>query len=1383
MSLSAKILCFIEKNTWLYFQNIILLIFFLSQSLLFAGSETLKFKRLFIDETISDVGISRVFQDTKGFIWFGSFHGLYRFDGYSVTEYLNDPKNSFSISGNSITAIFEDSKRRLWIGTQSEGLNLFNRRKNAFIKFRHNPQNNHSISSNSITSLCEDFNGNLWIGTIDGGLNKLIRKQNNEITGDSISFTHYKNNPGDTSLVSEYWINAISPDSSEVLWIGTFGQGLIKFDIKAEKFKRYNGISSPHIFSVIDDSYGNLWMGTAVGGLNKFNKKSESFVHYMHEPGNLNTISHNRVLSVFVGPLGNIWAGTYGGGLNRFNPENKDFTNYKNDTKNSLSIIGDVVWSVNTDKAGALWVGTLSGICKAELMQENFNEYIDISSISPLFNDIKISSLYEDHAEQLWIGTEKKGVVKIESNTTKFTHYYNKSDNPSSLSNNMVYSIIEDYKGIVWIGTFQGLNKLDQKSGAFKRYLPDRKKKDGIKNQRILSLFEDSFNDLWIGTAYGLYKYDRNKDIFIRFLVNPEENLSFKDNAVWSIFEDSQGGFWTLNVNGGGMSLFNRDTKTFKTFRHNSQSQNSLSSNIVLTMFESNQNQLWVGTDLGLNLMDRPKKKFTRFRKADGLVGDIVTGIVEDNNGNLWISTNKGLSKFNPQKNVFKNFDKSDGLAERSITIVQGVKQGYFIAYGEKKINIFHPDSITENTTIPPIVLTKFEKYNNDEFEGKMITDRGISEIEQLDLTYKDNILSFEFVALNFKSSLKNQYSYRLDGFNKNWIHLGTQRQVTFTNLDPGEYILRVKASNNDGYWNEEGTSLKLIIHPPWYNTNLAYIVYILFIGSALYGARKYELNRVQLRNESVHLKEVDKLKSHFFANISHEFRTPLTLILGPIQKLIENKPLPEDKKQFNLIQRNALRLQRLINQLLDLSRLEAGKLQLRAVELDIIKLSKTFVATFESHAERRNIKLSFTSALQVQNIFLDFDKYEKIITNLLSNAFKFSDDGTEILMSLDKLDTEEGLFNNGCVSISIKDQGIGIVPDNESRIFERFYQVDASETRGYEGSGIGLALVKELVELHHGTISLKSEPGSGSIFSVCLPLGKEHLSDNEIVDMPLDEVKMDTKSLPISTTDQEAISDVFNGTEHNMPLLLIVEDNKDVRQYIGGFLEKEYKLLFAENGKAGFKKAFKHIPDIIVSDVMMPEMDGFEMCTQLKMDTRTSHIPVILLTARAGQESKLQGLETGADDYLIKPFDAKELQVRVHNLVEQRRLLQEKLNLLSTFNPQKLDMNEIDRSFLGNAIHVIGENINDVSFSTDIFASKMALSRSQLFRKIKSLTGKSTTEFIRHIRLQHAADLLKKKQGNVSEVAFEVGFNNLSYFTESFKKQFGILPSDYVKE
>ncbi|MFQ5797448.1 MAG: ATP-binding protein, partial [Bacteroidota bacterium] len=779
----------------------------------------------------------------------------------------------------------------------------------------------------------------------------------------------------------------------------------------------------------------------------------------------------------------------------------------------------------------------------------------------------------------------------------------------------------------------------------------------------------------------------------------------------------------------------------------------------------------------------------------------------------------------------FKNYYVQDGLQSNEFNLgaYHKSRSGEMFFGGINGFNSFYPDSIKDNPHIPPLVITGFQIFNESvkiSPQGETPLQKHISVTDEIVLSHKDNVFSFEFAALDYNAPEKNQNAYMMEGFDEDWIYSGTRRFATYTNLDPGEYVFRVRGSNNDGIWNEEGTSVRIIITPPWWQTWWAYTVYVILIVAVLYGIRRFEVNRERLahdlklqRFEAEKLREFDQMKSRFFANISHEFRTPLTLILGPLKKLTSGDSQGDAKEQFRMMLRNGQRLLRLINQLLDFSKLEAGRMSLQARPENIVRLLKSIVSQFASLAERERITLRFVAPHQMITVYLDRDKLEKIMYNLLSNAVKFTPKGGKVSVSVDRSPLtkvtkggKEGEVE--FVEITVADTGIGIPPDCIDKIFDRFYQVDSTHRRepapldksspteralfdkayptGQEGTGIGLALTKELVELHSGEIHVCSQPGRGSTFIVRLPLGKEQLKKAEIAaETPEAEVVKDSVDydlIPIEeyeTPDAESYHTKEEETpsDDRAPIVLVVEDSHDMRGFIREILGKAYRVREAGDGVEGFERAVEIIPDLIISDVMMPRMDGFELCHKLKTDERTSHIPVILLTARASGESKVKGLETGADDYLTKPFDARELQIRVKNLIEERRKLRERFSREVTLQPRDIAVSSMDEQFLKRVMDVIEQRMSDPDFSTDTFTKKVGMSRMQLHRKLRALTDHSTGEFIRTMRLKRAAQLLKQHSGTVSEIAYEVGFNNLSYFARCFRDLFGQLPSDYASE
>jgi signal transduction histidine kinase/DNA-binding response OmpR family regulator len=786
------------------------------------------------------------------------------------------------------------------------------------------------------------------------------------------------------------------------------------------------------------------------------------------------------------------------------------------------------------------------------------------------------------------------------------------------------------------------------------------------------------------------------------------------------------------------------------------------------------------------------------------------------------------LSRFNPQTETFRNYDVHDGLSSNQFypgAFFKGRDDALFFG-GISGLNYFFPDHIKDNTWVPEIVITGFRIFNEPvtinrnlvmENEDVIFLSKHISATREIVLSYRENIFSFEFAALDYRSPTKNKYAYQMEGVDPGWVYTDASRRfASYTHLDPGEYIFKVKGSNNDGIWNEEGTSIKITILPPWWRTNWAYSFYVLLILSIVYSIWRFQTNRLKMRQqmemehfEADKLREVDRLKSHFFANISHEFRTPLTLIQGPVKQMLAREFKGNPDEQYRMILRYSDRLLNLINQILDLSKLESGRMTLRVSQTDVPQFLKGIVQSFASLAERKKITLKFKADDEFMVGYLDRDKLEKIVTNLLSNAFKFTPEGGTIVVDLSlrgdmaqaistrqslpfqvdgiatsrQVGTRNDSITTGSIEIKVSNTGAGIPLDQLDKIFDRFYQTDESYTNDSKGTGIGLALAKELVEAHHGEIRAESELNKGTTLTVWLPIERDHFKPEEIVDVHLslpsnEELKGDV--LDDIPTDEAVTKPKI---PKSAPLLLIVEDNPDVTAYIRSFMEKNYHIITAENGEVGLKKAFKKFPDLIISDVMMPVMDGFELCHKLKSDENTSHIPVILLTAKADMDSKIEGLEFGADDYVTKPFDARELLARVKNLIEQRKKLHEKFSRMIEIKPGEIAASSMDEQFLKRLLNVFEAHVDESDFSTEDFAREVGMSRSNLHLKLKALTNQPTHEFLRTLRLKRAAQLLKKSTGNVTEVAYAVGFNNLSHFTKIFRQQFGQTPSEFANK
>ena len=1373
-----------------------------------------KFEHITVKDGLSDNSVWCMLQDHLGFMWFGTFTGLIKYDGYKMTVYSHYSENLNDVKYDPIKTMYEDKNGIIWIGTGNEengALKCFNRISERFKEYFHDPSDSTTISSNIVNCFYEDSESRFWIGTYNG-LNIFDRGSNqfeHFLIPDSVSPNKYSQ-----------CITAILKDKlSGKLIIGSYASGLWSFDPSNKIFSKImlqtasnQNVNYDQINNLTYSSNGTIWISTNMG-LVKYKSVNE-LVHFYQVVPSEKYNPENDILTNIVEMDGLIFAGTLGGKLVCLDPEKEVLKIYSNDANDPHSLSTASPYGIRTifkDRSGVLWVSTADfGLNKWDRNKIKFSAYkFDEDSKKSLGND-QVMSMIEDRTGNIWIGTYGGGLVKYNRQTNNFIHYTSDKNNVNSITDNFVMTICEDQNdfGVLWVGTaYGGLNKFDTRTNHFEHYIHDPINTNSLSNNYIIYLLSDVNNILWICTyGGGLNKFDTKSKKFIHYLHNPEDSTSINDNYIWFCYKDKLGTLWVGTAGDYLIKSLSRyyNSNKFKSYSANDKNWD-ISSNLVF--YEDRLANFWVG-DLyaGLYLFDREDEKYvSHFTHEDGLTYNGVMSILEDNSENLWISTYNGLSKFNPVKKTFRNYYEEDGLSSNKFFFHSSFKSktGELFFGGENGFTWFYPEDIKDDPMAPMVVIDKLSLFNHP--NENLEINGFISEMEEIELPYNHNDLRFDYVGLHFGDPSKNKYKYMLENFDEVWVDAGTQRNAVYTNLDPGEYIFRVKASNHDGVWNEEGKSLRIIIHHPYWATWWAYGSYFLFGVVLFYALRKYEVNRLRLKNlvklDEALLKErveTDKMKSRFFANISHEFRTPLTLILGPAEEIIDEFKDDKIQKKTNLIKRNATRLLGLINQLLDLSKIEAGKLQLKASRGNIVAFVKGITMSFESIAGRKDISLKVVYDEEEIELYFDRDKMAKILSNLLSNAFKFTPEGGQITVtvshaepalpadrlvsaSLDKYKFLNQIRNDNVVVINVKDTGVGISEDEIPKLFDRFYQVDSSQTREFEGSGLGLALTKELVELHHGSIEVKSKLGKGSEFIIILPISREHLTDEEIFEASdTDEVKavvddtVFTKKIELIEKDASTIS------SNDKNIVLVVEDNADVREYIKNSLGASFNVEEAANGEQGLRKAEQIIPDLIISDIMMPKIDGNEFTRRIKNDAKTSHIPVILLTAKSEKESRLEGLETGADDYLTKPFDTKELLIRISNLISIRRKLQEKYSsgkIITRIDEKKLS--SIDEKFLNKVLEVVNARIAEEEFSIEQFGEEVGMSRVQLHRKLKALTGKSASLYLRSVRLSKAREMIEEKKGNISEIAYSVGFSSPAYFTACFKEEFGYPPSE----
>ncbi len=1317
-------------------------------------------------------------QDSQGLLWVGTESGLNKFDGYQFTIYQENPLDSNSLSNNNITCLWEEKQQRLWVGSTT-GLELFDLKTGKFQPIGYDALDPVKGLNIHVHKIRERKDGKLWICTSAGIY--LADPQTLSMTK-PIDFSQEASRNSsrrDNLNGNNFWDIAEAPDGS--VWAAS-EDGLVHMHTLTGQTTRYRydpaepaSLADDWTRAVHVDRHDRVWVGT-VHGLDLFNPEDQSFTHFL--PEQLQTeppLSHRLYVNALLEqPDGTCWVG-FSDGLYAFDPETGRFD----------LLLDHYVWSMYKDRQENLWLGTIDGLFQIAPQRKKFTTYRK-------FGQAKMSgiaSLAEDVKGQIWISGYdiSRGDFKLfrfEPSSRRFFPY---PDNPlkshRSLASN-IQCMTSDSQGWLWMASPGTLEKFNPQCQTFTSIaLPIDP----------TAMVVDSKGKVWIGEWNGVGRYDPQTETYERL-------TSFPTTRVYSFLEDQTENIWIGSE--AGLIRYNLKTDQLHVFKHDPADPQSLSNNKVYHLMMDQHATLWIGTGGGLNKMisgsENNVPKFIFWRSSQsGLPYDDVYRIIDGGDETLWISCGNSISHFFPQKNTFRNYDYDDGLPSQRFSRSLQSSDGN-IYFGSDGLVVFHPDSLQDNPYPPPVAITGFSIHNQpvpvkasyeDTLSWETPLTYSLPYTDEVELTHQQNDFSLEFAALNFVNPESNRYKYKLEPYEENWIEASANNRIArYTNISPGRYTFRVMGSNNDGVWNEQGASLQITILPPWWQTGWAYGLYTLIGICMLYGLRQYTVNRERLKNdlkikqiEAEKLQELDHLRAHLFANISHEFRTPLTLILSPLEKLLATEKEPDTYKLYQMMRRNANRLLHLISQLLDLSKLEAQCLKLETKPGNVMALLQPLAASFTSLGESRHIHFSTQFLSSDRTVFFDADKLEKMVVNLLSNAFKFTPEGGCVLLQV-SMTVREGNEEDIMLEIVVKDTGMGLTGEEQEKIFDRFYQADNSHTREMEGAGIGLAFTKELVSLHGGNISVRSQVGEGSSFTVELPLRAASKHDwRNLSDESAKMAKTRSKEL-LSKSYQESIPSVAENVHptEEQPVLLIVEDNEELLDYMAMQFQADYQVIKTVNGKMGLQKAIETIPDLVVSDVMMPVMDGIAFSKALKADERISHIPLILLTAKAGEASKLEGLQTGADDYLTKPFNGAELQARIKNLMEGRKRLRERFGREITLQPGDMAITSADEKFLQRVMAIMADHLEDTDFTLESFEKAVALSHVQFYRKLKALTNHAPGEFLRHYRLQQAAILLKGQQGNVSEVAYAVGFNSLAYFTRCFKGFYRQTPSEY---
>lgn len=1322
----------------------------------------LSFARIGLEEGLSQSAVLDIVQDSQGCLWLATQDGLNKYNGYDFTVYRHDSRDTTTLANDFLYALDIDVHDRLWIGTES-GLSCYDANRDAFRNYSLKDSLNKRLAVTHVAivdslSLLFLAGNRLYMFDVHEGLSKpaeltgfvdveqcysLTRRDSLIYIGTDKGLYIYS---GGKKEVRKYSFKELENcriltalmQAPSYLWVATEGQGLYRFDLSDATVRHYTArgercIGSDYVRSLALDHWNRLWVGTFTS-LNIYRQEDDTFEQYVNDPSNPASLSQTSVRSLYCDRQGGMWMGTYFGGLNYYH-EQKNRFRYISRMPGRNSLNNNVISCIVEDKKQNLWIGTNGGLNLYDKQKGLFRAFTTADGLPS--NDIKALQVDEERQE-------------------------------------------------VYIGSHAGeFSILHVPSGRIENFMPSDRVTDG---RSVYTLTPKGKDELWVSTVRTIKCFDKRSRTFTDFPMIAD-GKPIELSEIQLFFEDSKQRIWIS------------DKESIHVFRivGNTLEQVSLlpaghelERKKILCIREQANHIFWLGTRDGLYRFDENKGEVVRYSTADGLPNNVIYGILEDSSGNLWLSTNGGLSRFVPRMGTCRNYTAADGLQSNQFTpyayCLTANGQIYF--GGVNGLTAFYPDQLIDNPYTPSVIFTELRLFNKTVHPGDTtgILERHIGRTRRITLKAEQSMFSLDFVVPNYIAGNHNIFAYKLEGYDADWTVTHTMRTVSYSHLPQGHYRFLVKAANNDGIWSDHPTELEIVVLPVWYKTWWASILFFLaFAGSIAFVVRYFwtrKIMKARLEMERIdkeRLKEVNEMKLRFFINISHELRTPLTLIMAPLQDLLAKVQDRWMGRQLEHIRRNADRLLYLVNQLMDYRRAELGVFHLKVRLVPIRQIMEKNFLFYERLAQQKQIVYRFDSDLEDRRILCDPEYLELIENNLLSNAFKYTGRGKSITVTLRQEGDE--------LMLQVKDTGIGIPLGKQDRIFERFYQADSEHL----GSGIGLSLVQRLVELHHGVVKMESQEGEGSTFTVLVPVVESAytLEEKQCTTEEIEEVHttnrqemymVDTEDEPVdaSLSDEDGTS--TQEDKIRKETVLVVEDHADIRCYLAEKLGTMYQVVQASNGEEALKR-LKELPvDLVLTDVMMPVMDGLHLCRAIKQNMNTSHIPVIILSAKADVKEQLEGLQVGADDYIPKPFVLNIVVTKIRNLFRTRYRAIEYYSKSMEIEPEKIALNPLDEKLLKQAMDIMERHLDDVDFTTDEFAREMCMSRSSLHAKMKALTGESTNDFIRKVRFNRACKLLKEGRYTVAEISVMVGYNTPSYFTTSFKKYFGCLPSEYGK-
>ncbi len=1253
----------------------------------------LRFDRLTVEDGLSYSTIWSLYQDSKGFLWFGTGEGLNRYDGYRFKVFKHDLEAPGSLSDSGINAIAEDAQGRLWLGTNGGGLNRFQRADETFIRYRHDPGDSSSLSNDEVLDLLVGRDGTLWVAT-QSGLDRFDEATN--------SFQHNPHEPklskssDNNNTVIDNTVIDLFEDKNGILWLGT-ENGLGRFDPRTGAFARFahdpndpKSLSHNTVYGIQQGADGDLWIASEKG-LNRLDLLTGTVTRYVHDPDDPTSLGEDVVVSTAIDADGQLWVGTANQGLSRLDPLTGRFTHHRNDPADPRTLISDLVTALYIDRNGLLWVGSYTGISKYDPQRNAFTIYRQQQWRQPTLSGTSAWAVTQDRSGVLWVGTEK-GLDALDRQHGTIDSFQHDPNQPDGLQSGPIATLFEDRSRTLWVGTWGGLSRMDERRRQFV-HIPahDPIDPETLSSDLIQSLFEDRRDRLWVGTLEGLNHLDRATLRVTRYPAQPGDPEVLAEDTIYQILEDHTGVLWFATRNNGMFRLDEEPERRFVQYQADPQDPNRLGSNDIACLHEDREGNLWVGTvGSGLHRLDPTRQIFTRYRQQDGLPNSSIIGILEDDEGHLWLSTRDGLSRFDPRTETFHNYDRADGLASNDHSMVASHRgrEGEMFFGSVGGLTAFFPERVRDDDQPPPVVITDFKLFNRSvrprSIDPGSPLEGSILDARELTLSHRDYVVGFEFAALHYSDPRQNRYAYRLEGFDRDWIETdASQRFAQYSNLSAGDYIFRVKASNDDGVWNEEGAAIALRVLPPPWKTWWAYTLYFLALAGVLVAYVLWQQKKVERERAINHrLRQVDRLKDEFLANTSHELRTPLYGIVGIAESLIggaAGEPSEEIKSNLEMVVNSGRRLGSLINDILDFSRLTGKSLELRRQPVDLRALVDVVLNLSRPLVGDKNLTLINDIAPSLPPADADENRLQQIFHNLIGNAVKFTTAGTIRISAV---------AGENLLEVRVADTGRGISDGDLDRIFESFEQGEGSAIRQFGGTGLGLAVTKQLVSLHGGSVWVESRVDAGTTFFFTVPIAPASAATPSDETLAVEQTLYETS--PVETSPVEKLpgespvagiarslaarssaesEDPFRAAEHAFiqpssapntatsakPTLLVVDDEPIIRQVLWNYLSQSYRVLSANSGPEALEILNKQSVDLVLLDVMMPKMSGYEVCSELRKQHALARLPVIFLTAKSQVSDRVVGLAAGANDFLTKPVARDELKARVATHLELR--------------------------------------------------------------------------------------------------------------------------------